>query len=53
MIPFLILVALCFFGPRIFARARNLDRRDREWADIREWHALHGPDDGCLECGDK
>ena len=38
MIAFLILVALCFFGPRIFAQAR-----------ITDLHLAHKPG-ACREC---
>jgi hypothetical protein len=48
-----LVLAFTFVGGAYFyARARYLDQldRDREWADIREWHLLHGPADGCIEC---
>ena len=45
MIPFLVLVALCVFGPKILAKARR--------ADYTEYHLLHGPHDGCVECSTK
>lgn len=61
----LVLAFVCVGGPLMYARARRLDRADdaraasyaskspRPWADIREWHLLHGPTDGCIECRDK
>ena len=27
--------------------------RRRDAADLAEWHLLHGPNDGCVECEDK
>jgi len=39
MIAFLVLVALCFFGPRIFAQARREDA----------YHLMHKPG-SCREC---
>lgn len=47
-----VLAFVCVGGPIMYAHARRLDRAD-QWADIREWHLLHGPTDGCVECGDK
>lgn len=49
----LVLAFVCVGGPVLYARARRLDRADRDWADIREWHLLHGPTAGCVECEGK
>lgn len=45
MTAFLVLVALCFFGPAILAKARRDDREP--------YHLMHGPNDGCRECEGK
>lgn len=47
----LVIAALVGLGLAI-GPAIRLDRAD-QWADIREWHLLHGPTDGCVECEEK
>ena len=41
--------AFVFVGGTVaYCIARRLDERD-----VAEWHLLHGPNDGCVECRDK
>lgn len=47
---FLICLILCIAAGVAAVRADRMDRAEREWGDIREWHLLHGPDSGCVEC---
>jgi hypothetical protein len=51
----LVLAFVCVGGPVMISRAFRLDRAraDREWSDLREWHLLHGPTAGCVECESK
>ncbi|WP_324644193.1 hypothetical protein [Pseudarthrobacter sp. LT1] len=45
-ILFCIVLACWFLAHIPWAR-----RRDAQ--DLAEWHLLHGPNDGCIECADK
>jgi hypothetical protein len=46
----IVLILAACIGAAVYARyLSNLDRTDG-WADIREWHLLHGPTAGCVEC---
>jgi hypothetical protein len=52
-VPFFLCLLACI-GAAVYARyLSNRDRADRDWADIREWHLLHRPTAGCLECAGK
>lgn len=46
---FLIAVAVVFGFVVVLPRALRLDRRDAH----AEYHLMHGPDSGCLECEGK
>jgi hypothetical protein len=48
-----VILAACI-GAAVYARyLSKVERAYRDWADIREWHLLHGPTDGCPECEGK